>query len=163
MENNANPAETQARRLESIYDQLYALLSRPEVGQRVVKPAGDAEWSIPQILGHLVEMIPYWLRQCQMLIAATAEPVSFGRSLDAPERLEGVQRGASAGLDELLKLLSDEVQTAMGAIRAMSPADRQKRGIHLRRGEMIVADIIEVLILAHAEEHVAQVRSTLGG
>jgi uncharacterized damage-inducible protein DinB len=162
VENNVNPTDIQAQRLEGVYVQLDVLLRQPEAVQRVYQPPRDAEWSVLQILGHLIEMIPYWLNACQTLIATTAEPPSFGRSLDAPERLEGVQRGAAAGLDELLKLLHDEVLAALGIIRGMSSADRQKKGIHVRRGEMTVVDIIELFIVVHFEEHLAQVRSSLG-
>jgi len=43
----------------------------------------------------------------------------------------------------------------------MSATERGKKGIHIRRGEMTVADIIEVFIVSHAEDHLAQVRQTL--
>ena len=114
-----------------------------------------------QTLGHLAEMIPYWLSHCQTLIAATAEPPHFGRSLDAPERLTGVERGAMGNPDELLRLLNDEIQAAANTIRQMSTAERGKKGIHHSRGEMTVADVIELLIVAHAEDHLAQVRAAL--
>ena len=162
MENDTNPAETQARRLEIVYQQLAAVLRQPNAVQRLDKPPGETEWSIQQILGHMIEMIPYWLIHCRVLIATTTEPPPFGRALDAPERLAGVQRGATGNPGELLQLLHDEIRTAMSAIRGMSLAERQKKGIHIRRGEMAVADIIEVFIVSHAEEHLAQVRATLG-
>jgi hypothetical protein len=58
--------------------------------------------------------------------------------------------------------LREEVYAAMRVIRGMSPAERHKNGVHLSRGEMTVADIIEIFIVSHAEGHVAQVRATLG-
>jgi len=84
---DATFGESQARRLESISDQLTALLRRPDVTQRLHNPAGENEWSAMQVIGHMVEMIPYWLNHCRAMMAATAEPPHFGRSLDAPERL----------------------------------------------------------------------------
>ena len=162
MENDTNPAETQARRLGIVYEQLAEVLRQPDAVQRLHKPTRDTEWSVIQILGHMLEMIPYWLTHCQVLIATTAEAPSFGRSLDAPERLEGVQRGAAGNPSELLQLLQDQIHTAMRVIRDMSPAERQKKGIHIRRGEMTVADIIEVFMVSHTEEHLAQIRTTLG-
>jgi len=158
---DATFGESQARRLESISDQLTALLRRPDVTQRLHNPAGENEWSAMQVIGHMVEMIPYWLNHCRAMMAATAEPPHFGRSLDAPERLAGVERGAAGEPDELLRLLADEVQTAVRAIRQMSAAERSKKGIHVRRGEMTVADVVEVFIVTHAEDHLAQVRAAL--
>jgi hypothetical protein len=109
----------------------------------------------------VVEMIPYWMSHCRALIAAT-EPLRFGRMPDASERLAGVEKGAAAEPGELLRLLQKEVQSAARSIRQMSAADRGKKGIHVKRGEVTVADIVELFIVSHAEEHVAQVRTALG-
>ena len=155
------PGEAQAHRLESVDHQFTTLLRQPEVAQRLRAVPGENEWSAMQILGHVTEMIPYWLNHCRTLIAAKAEPPHFGRVLDAPERLAGVERGATGNPDEMLRRLNDEVQAAAQAIRQMSTAERGQKGIHLRHGEMTVADVVEQYIVAHAEEHLAQVRATL--
>ncbi len=156
-----NPGEAQARRLERMNEQLAALMRQPDVARRLRTAPGENEWSAMQTVGHVAEMIPYWLSHCQALIAATAELPHFGRSLDAPERLTGVERGATGSQDELLRLLNDEIQSAANAIREMSTAERGKKGIHHSRGEMTVADVVELLIVAHAEDHLAQVRAAL--
>lgn len=162
MENDTNPAEAQAQRLGSVFEQLAVLLRQPDVVQRLRKPASETEWSAMQILGHMIEMIPYWLTHGRVLIATSGQPPQFGRSLDAPERLEGVERGAVGDPNEMMQLLREEMRAAMSAIRSMSPAERNKKGVHIRRGEMTVADIIEVFIVSHAEDHLAQVQATLG-
>ncbi len=156
-----NPGEAQARRLERMNEQLATLMRQPDVARRLRATPGENEWSAMQTLGHLAEIIPYWLSHCQALIAATAEPPHFGRSLDAPERLTGVDRGAMGNPEELLRLLNDEIQAAANAVRQMSTAERDKKGIHPRLGEVTVADVVELLIVAHAEDHLAQVRATL--
>jgi len=89
-----NPGAAQAKRLESVYEQLAALLRQPEVAQRLRAVPGADEWSAMQTVGHMAEMIPYWLSHCRTLIAATGKPPRFGRTLDSPERLAGVERGA---------------------------------------------------------------------
>jgi uncharacterized damage-inducible protein DinB len=156
-----NPGEEQARRLERVLEQLTALLKRPEAARRLHRAPGEHEWSAMQVLGHVVEMIPYWMGHCHGLIAAT-EPPRFGRTPDAPGRLAGVARGAAAEPDELLRWLQEEVQAAARWIRQLSGADRGKKGLHIKRGEMRVGDIVELFIVAHAEEHVVQVRAALG-
>jgi uncharacterized damage-inducible protein DinB len=156
-----NWGEVQAQRLERVYQQLTTLLQQRDIAGRMRTADGEDEWSAMQILGHMVEMIPYWLNHCRVMIAASAEPPQFGRTLDAPDRLAGVERGAAGELDEPLRLLNDEVQAAARAIRQMSPAERGKKGIHLRRGEMTVADVVGLFIITHAEDHLAQVRAAL--
>ena len=156
------PGELQARRLESVYEQLTTLLVHSDVVRRL-RATGDNEWSVMQVLGHMVEMIPYWMGHCRVLIAATAEPPVFGRGPDAPERMAGIERGFTGDLQVMLGLLNDEVESAARAIREMSAAERSKKGIHIKLGEFTVADSVERFIVAHAEEHLEQIRAALSG
>jgi len=156
------PGEPQARRLESVYKQLAMLMGHSDA-VRHLRAAGGTEWSVTQVLGHMVEMIPYWLGHCRVLIASTTEPPVFGRGPDAPERLAGIERGSNGDPRELLCLLNDEVKAATRAIREMSAAERSKKGIHIKLGEMTVADFVERFLVAHAEEHLEQIRVALSG
>jgi hypothetical protein len=72
-----------------------------------------------------------------------------------------VARGAAAQPDEMLAQLQDEIRRAAETIRALSAAERNKRGINPERGEVSVAYVIESFIVAHAEEHLAQVKGAL--
>lgn len=159
--NTHDSAESQARRLESVLQQLESLLLQPGVAQRLRTPPGADEWSAMQILGHMAEMIPYWLSHCRTMIEATGEPPYVGRPLDAPERLEGVAHGASSDPDAIIHKLREEIHAAATTIRAMLPAERAAQGIHMQRGEVTVADVIDATIVTHAESHLAQVRRTL--
>ena len=158
-----HPGETQAKRLEEIYEGVARLLQDPGVASRLRAAPGTDEWSAMQALGHMAEMIPYWLNHCRVLIATTGEPPRFGRTAGSPERLAGVAHGAAATPDELLARLREEVRAAAGTIRNLTVAERSKRGISGERGEITVAEVIESFIVSHAEEHLAQVRAALGG
>jgi uncharacterized damage-inducible protein DinB len=154
--------ETQAQRLEQVLHQLEIELQKPSAAQHFHHRAGESEWSAMQILGHMLEMIPYWLHYCQQIIAATADDqVKFGRGEDAPERLEGVESVANKSPQEVLPLLKKEITAATQMIRAMSPAERAKTGVHIRRGEITVADIVENFVVAHAEAHLGQIDQAL--
>jgi len=153
-------SETHAQRLEQVGAQLTTLLQRPDVAHRLRSAKSGDDWSALQTLGHTIELIPYWLHHCQTLITA-AEPPQFGRTLDAPERLAGVERGATGNIEELLHALQTEIQNAARTIRNMSEADRAKRGFHNRRGEMTVGQVVDAFIVGHAEEHLAQIQTTL--
>lgn len=150
----------QARRLEAVYAQLVQRLSTPAAIQAWQAAESGKEWSVTEVLGHMVEMIPYWLASCQVIVTASTPP-SFGRTGDDPERLAAVKRGANTSPQTLLKLLQHEVQQAATTIRAMSDAQRSKTGIHLLRGEMSIAEIVEVLVVAHAESHLVQIQTAL--
>jgi hypothetical protein len=156
-------SDTQAQRLERVYEQLNTLLHEQDVVSRLRRAPGEQAWSALQVIGHLVEMIPYWLHHCHHLIAATHEPPQFGRTLDAPERLAGVEAATTSDALELLSQLQQVVATAAKDIRSMTGAELSKTGIHVRQGSMTVANVIEQLIVGHAEAHVVQVQEALKG
>jgi uncharacterized damage-inducible protein DinB len=154
-------SQTQAGRLEGVYQQLNTLLHDPDVVPRLHTAAGEDAWSALQVVGHLVEMIPYWLHHCHRLIAATREPPQFGRTLDAPERLAGVEAATTSDATHLLSQLQQVVEAAAKDIRHMTEAERSKTGMHVRQGTMTVAEVVEHLIIGHAEAHVVQVQEAL--
>jgi hypothetical protein len=161
----AKPGEAQAERLERVYEQVATLLREPGVVSRLRAAPGENEWSAMQTLGHMTEMIPYWLNHCRILIAAAGGPPRFGRAggTGSPERLAGVARGATAEPNVLVTQLRDEVRSAASTLRTLSEVERGKRGIHSERGEMTVTEIIESFIVGHAEDHLAQVQAALRG
>src|SRR5258706_4443055 len=109
---DTHSSEAQALRLVRVYEQLSTLLNHPDVAQRLRAAPGEHEWSALQVIGHMVEMIPYWLHHCHRMIAATHEPPQFGRTLDAPERLAGVENVAARDADQLLGQLRQAVVPA---------------------------------------------------
>lgn len=157
-----NSAEAQARRLERVDAQLAALLQPAGVQERLRASPGENEWSAMQILGHLAEMIPFWMNQCRRSLAATGEPPTFGRAPGSTERMAGVERGEKSDPDELLRTLHVEVLSAARAIRAMTPEQRSRQ-VHTREKEITIADAIEDFIVHHAEEHLAQIQAALSG
>jgi uncharacterized damage-inducible protein DinB len=157
----SSSGDAHAKRLERVYQEVANLLQEPGIASRLRTRPHENEWSAMQTLGHMTEMIPYWLNHCRTLIAVTGTPPKFGRTLGSPERLAGVAHGASADPDALLRQLHEEVREAARVIRQLSAAERLKRGISTERGEMTVAQVIESFIVGHAEEHLAQVQSVL--
>lgn len=162
MTSEQQSSQAQAERLVRAVKELNNVLREPTVAERLRVAPSEADWSAMQVLGHVVEMMPYWIRQCEIVIAAQDAPPPFGRTLEDGERLAGVERGAMGDADELLRVMNVEVVDTAYAIRNMSDQERAKVGVHHRRGEMTVEQIIETFIVAHAEDHLAQVRAVLG-
>lgn len=155
--------EAQARRLESAVRRIGVVIHKAENAQQVRGPSRGDEWTVLQTLGHLAEMIPYWLSQCRLVIqSGGGPPPRFGRTLDDPGRLEGVDRGAVGSPDELLGRVKAEASQGAAAIRAMTTEERAKKGINRRGEEMSVGDIVERFIVVHAEDHLDQIREALG-
>src|SRR5262245_63258767 len=104
----------QASRLERVYDEVARVLRDAAVASRLRTAPGQDEWSAMQTLGHVTEMIPYWLDHCRVLMAATGAPPRFGRKPGSPERLAGVAHGASCERGALLSQLEKGVGSAAG-------------------------------------------------
>ncbi|HUF37011.1 MAG TPA: DinB family protein [Anaerolineales bacterium] len=154
-------SEGLAGRLERVGEALAAEMRRAETARGLRAGPGEAEWSALEILGHVVEMIPYWLAHVRTIVAAD-EPPRFGRTLDSPERLAAVAAVDTLGPGRLVEQLETEVEAAARAIRGMSAEALAKKGLHLRRGEMTAGEVLGEFIVAHAEDHLEQVRAALG-
>jgi hypothetical protein len=155
-------ADTQAQRLETAVAQIAALVREPTHAQRLRTAPGENEWHVLQVLGHCAEMIPYWLNQCRRVIQARGvQAPHFGRSLEDADRLAGVERGAMGNPDELLANLDAAAQKGAAEIRRMSDEERAQIGSSARWGEITVAQVIERLIIEHAENHLQQIREAL--
>jgi septum formation topological specificity factor MinE len=161
MEDDPKSAEGQSRRLEKVYEELAARMRQPDVMQEMHVVVIQGEWSPMQILGHMVEMIPYWLGHFREVMATAGELPKLGRSQDAPERLEGAERGAEGYPDKMLEQLREEILAAVSTFRSMSPSQREKKGVHTTRGEMTLAAMIDVFVVSHAEDHLEQIKSTI--
>ncbi len=153
--------DSQARRLEVVGEEMTRLFRRPEVAWLLRHAPDVNDWSAMQILGHMVEMIPYWMRQVKAVLAKAGAPCPEGRPADAPERLAGVESGAGGDPEELLRLLDLEIRAAAGDIRRMTVEEYGRECVHLTRGKVTAGQAIERFIVAHAEEHLAQVQAAL--
>jgi len=152
--------ESQVQRLEQATELIAQTLREPKVAYRVRTAPGTNEWSAMQVMGHVTEMLPYWLHHTKALIAAS-EPYTFGRTHADPERLAGVERGSVSDPEEVLRQMREQVAAISAFIRTLTPEQRAKTGTNVTRGEMSVADIVERNMVAHAEEHLGQVRAAL--
>jgi hypothetical protein len=157
--NSGDWGETQAQRLEEVSEEMTRILRERDTERRKHSAQGDAEWSGMEIAGHVVEMLPYWLAHAETIIAAT-EPPSFGRGPDSPERLAGPENAAASELEEVAAQLQGNVKRAATRIRQLTPQERAKKGIHIRRGEMTAGEVVEQLIVAHAQEHLEQLKKS---
>ena len=117
-ENRAAASEATRARLRRSREALTRARSRRA---RRRTPPGGSEWSAMQTLGHMIEMIPYWLNHCRNLISATGTPPAFGRTPGSPERLAGVAHGASADPEALLRQLHEEVKRALDPLGLLNP------------------------------------------
>ena len=152
-------AMTEAERLEAIVDELAAQLSAlPE--ESFTQRAGAEEWTAAEVVGHMAEMMPYWARAAA---AVAAEPGrSFGRQLDDPDRVGAVAAANDVPRAEALSRLRHAAHEAATTIRTLDGSAWETSGRHHARGTLSVGQVVQWLIVDHAEQHVEQALTAAG-
>lgn len=121
----------------------------------------EATWGPPEVLAHVEEMLPFWLGEMERIIAGSAEPAPFGRVATDPVRSAIIGRDRTLPTRELFDRLDADVARYERRLPALSAADLARRGLHPRRGEMTVAELLDDFVVRHLEEHASQLRDAL--
>ena len=122
--------------------------------------ATGERWEAGQVWAHLAEFPGFWIGQVRALLAARVagepEPIPFGRTRTDPGRLAAIE---ARRRDDPLALLRDvdaRIAAAASLCRSLTREDWQTCGLHPVIGAMSVATIVERFLVAHLEEHAAQ-------
>lgn len=124
------------------------------------KPSED-EWSVMQILCHIVEAVPYWLSEIETLIATPG--IEWGRGLQDPARLQAVQNteneSVSDVLSELISLKGQVEKTLSNLNDEMLKQEAPSR--NPRFGVKPLSFIVDHLLVEHVEKHNNQIERNL--
>lgn len=121
----------------------------------------ESEWGPKEVLAHVAEMLPYWFGQIEAILAAApppADPPPFGRVATDAARIERIGSDRRLPAGELFDRIAAAATDAAARTEALTPAELERRGVHVRVGELNVGAIIERFALSHLEEHVVQLR-----
>jgi hypothetical protein len=123
----------------------------------------ESDWGPKEVLAHVGEMAPYWLGQVEAILGAPAgpEPRPFGRVATDPTRIDRIGRDRERPAAELLAEIDAGLASVAARLPALTAADRARRGLHPRLGEMTVEAIVERFVVDHVEEHVRQLEEIL--
>ncbi len=119
----------------------------PETGER---------WDAGQLLAHVAEMLPYWVREAE-LVAAAGDGVAFGRARTDPERVGAIERDRREDPYRLLGRIDEGVVSVLAFVDGLGPPALAQFGTHQVRGRMTVADIVDQYAVVHLEEHAEQI------
>ncbi|HVC30205.1 MAG TPA: DinB family protein [Steroidobacteraceae bacterium] len=122
--------------------------------------SAPGEWSAAEIVGHMIEMEPYWAR-----VAATVaqRPGSeAGRATDDARRLGGPETGSGLTPQQAADSLTAAGNQAADIVREIPPQDAEKSGRRRDGTPMTVQQIIQQLLVGHAREHTRQLLAALG-
>ncbi len=144
-------------RLQNGRDQLVRMRSRVEASE---PPPGERprgrEWVPREILAHIDEMLPYWLGEVERVLAGGPDPVPFGRVATDPIRTMTVDRDRTLPVSELYARLDGAVERVVRRLIELDDRQAAKLGLHPKRGEMTVEQIVDAFLASHIEEHCEQ-------
>ena len=149
-------------RLRTSRDTLVRLRSRVEVSS----PAPDAlprnrDWVACEAIAHIDELLNYWLGEIERVLAGPIEPVPFGRDDKDLIRILTVDRDRTLPVSELYARLDASLERVLRRLLELDDRQVARRGLHKQRGEMTVAQIVDVCLSSHLEVHCAQVAAAL--
>ena len=158
----ANPAQDEImKRLEMVEQRLSALgYGATPNGLTQPDPGGTEQWQGAQVWAHMAEFVPYWQQQLANVISAYGgTPVPFGRTKEDPARLAGIAVGQSAPVPNLVQQVQAALQMTRDYLNNMTPEQWQAIGMHARRGQMTVPQMLQTFTLDHLEEHADQLEA----
>ena len=118
---------------------------------------GTERWEAAQVWAHMAEFVAYWQAQLEKVVDGySGTPVPFGRMKDDPGRIGGIEAGRHTPIRQLMEQVHDEISVTRRYLPTLTHEQWQSVGLHPRRGEMQPAQMVEVFMLDHLEEHADQ-------
>jgi hypothetical protein len=145
-----------ATRLEVAAGRVRASLSARPAGALTDPDPGTGErWDAGQVLAHVAEMLPYWVREAEK-VAAGPDGVAFGRVKTDPERIAAIERDRRDDPLRLLARIDQGVAAVLALLARLDDAALGRAGTHQKLGRMTVGQIVEDFLVGHLEEHADQ-------
>jgi DinB superfamily len=124
----------------------------PDTGER---------WDRRQVLAHVAEMLPYWVRQVELV--AAGEQMPFGRARTDPGRVGAIERDRHEDPARLLDRVDEGVGLVLALLDRLDDQALAHTGQHQTLGEMTAAAIVDRFLVDHLEEHADQLDPPAGG
>lgn len=126
------------------------------------KPS-EEEWSILQILSHLVEAVPYWLGEVERVVHTPGS--NWGRGLQDPIRLAAVTDVDNLEVKDVLVEVSLLIQKVESGLEGLDEETLKQESPHrnfVKFGNKPVSFIIDHFIEEHVAGHANQILRNLG-
>lgn len=118
---------------------------------------GTERWEAAQVWAHMAEFVGYWQSQLELVVDGyRGQPVPFGRTKEDPDRLAGIETGRAVPIAELMAQVHSGIETTRRYLPTLTAEQWRSVGLHGRRGEMKLPQIVEKFMIDHLEEHADQ-------
>jgi len=120
-------------------------------------PATGQRWTPEQVLGHVTEMLDYWLVEVERIIAGP-QGVDFGRTKATPSRLTRIDRYSARDPQDLTVEITAASEQWIALLNRTTSEELSHTGTHPTLGEMTAARAIQEFVTDHLAEHTLQLR-----
>jgi len=117
------------------------------------------EWSVIEILAHVAEFPPYWLKAFLQVIQNPGQP--FGRTHTDPQRIAAVANHAQDALPLTLERIEQAQAQTIEMLLTIKNEDWGKTGVHPNRGVMNLHQMMEFFVTKHIHDHTHQADKAL--
>jgi uncharacterized damage-inducible protein DinB len=117
------------------------------------------EWPVMSTLAHLEELLPYWAHEADGVARSPGK--GFGRTHEDPRRLGAIEQHGHDSLDAIVPRIRAALDECVTTLRGVPAEGWANIGTHPRRGPFTAEQIIKTFVVEHAEEHAAQIQTTL--
>ncbi len=150
-------AANQIFNLATLNDELIGSLDWVSDEAWTSKPA-EGEWSAAEIVGHVIELEPYWAREAARLAEQPGSEI--GRQIDDPKRLSGPESGLTLTAKDARIRIAQSGEQASEILRRIPDSAWSIAGTW-RGQEMTVADLVTRHMIDHVREHLEQATAAL--
>jgi uncharacterized damage-inducible protein DinB len=148
-------------RLDRLQTTVQRLVDRVEhlPADVLYREPAPGEWPVMSTLAHLSELLPYWAQEAAGI--ANAPGTAFGRTHDDPRRLGAIDEHGRDSAADIGAQIKSALADCVRILRTIPPELWSNAGMHPRRGSMSVEQVVDDFLISHADEHAAQIQSTL--
>jgi len=149
---DADDIEVLRRRASAVRERFRALPASAPDRQGPPDPRSGERWDRYNILGHVAEVLPFWVAQLEVAI----EGQPFGRLPGSTERQHAVDHGREVGETALRARIDSGFEGLQRFLDRLVSSDLDRKVTMRGRGEETVGWAMENLMVGHAEEHCTQ-------
>lgn len=157
---SANPQVAEIRNsVQTSYARLNQLLNGPLASldnQKLYQVPAENEWTIMQNLAHIVEFMPYWANEVELLVAEPGR--NFGRTMQHEGRLRGISEHELDTLAQIQAALPGSYARLEQVLSSLNDSDLALTGHHVKFGSQTLGWFIEEFITRHLNDHVEQIQ-----
>lgn len=149
------------KRLDTVEQRLAALgYGQTPTGLTQPDPGATEQWNGAQVWAHMAEFVPYWQQQLANVIAQYGgSAVPFGRTKEDAARVGAIDAGKNVPIPNMIQQVQQALAMTKDYLNNMTPEQWQAIGMHARRGEMTVPQMLQTFTLDHLEEHADQLEA----